>query len=166
MFLLTHLLRSIREYAYNTARWGVHEFLPVSVRSSLSSRLTGLCSLLGLGTIVLIVTFETRGSVAVRSPILWVQWLLGGLVAILIGNLVKECAVWLSARIVNALGSDFYRKGVMLNGSAFSEVFRSDGTWRRFEFGPRETICEWTDSFGACYRSVTGPRSADDAPSS
>jgi hypothetical protein len=77
--------------------------------------------------------------------------------AILIGNVVKECAIWVSARIANSFGVNFYRQGVMLNGKSFTEVIRSDGTWRRCEFSERETVCEWTDRFGAISRSVTAP---------
>ncbi len=126
--------------------------------STLSSRLTDLCRLLGVGTIVAIMAFETDSFVVEGLRTGWPVWALDGIVAILIGNVVKEVAIWLSARIVNALGADLYRQGVMLNGHAFAEVFRSDGTWRRHEFGDRETICEWTDRFGACSRRVTGPR--------
>ncbi len=85
----------------------------------------------------------------------WYVWILDVILAVLIGNVVKECAIRVSARVANAFGVDFYRRGLMLDGRAFREVVRADGTWRRCEFGDQETICEWTDSFGACSRSVS-----------
>ena len=46
----------------------------------------------------------------------------------------------------------------VLDGREFREILRADGTGRRCEFGDEETICEWTDCFGACSRSVTRSR--------
>jgi hypothetical protein len=154
---LAHLLKGIGSYGYNAARWVTCEFLPTG-RNTMSSRVTDLCRLLGVATITLIMVFETRGLAADALGTRWPVWLLDSILAILIGNLVKETTLWLGARLVNAFGADFYRKGVMLDGKAFTEILHPDGTWRRCEFGDSETTCEWTDRFGACYRSVTRQR--------
>ena len=151
-------LKNIGRHGHNVGRWLACEFLPLSVRNTLSSRLTDLGRLLGFVTIVSVILFGTRGFAHAPLSEVWYAWVFGSIVAILLGNLVKECAIWVSARIANAFGVDFYRRGVMLDGTSFREVLRSDGTWRRCEFRDRETVCEWTDAFGACSRSVSGPR--------
>ena len=158
VFPLVRLLKSIGTLAFNTLRWFAYEFVPMSVRNTLSSRVIDLCRLLAFVTIVSLMIFETRAFALSEWRTGWPVWVLDGILAILIGNIVKECAIWMSARLANAFGVNFHRRGVMLNGRRFSEVFRSDGTWRRCEFGDRETICEWTDRFGACSRSVSGAR--------
>ena len=139
---------------YNAIRWLASEFLPMSVRNTVSSRLADLCRLLGFVTLILVFAFATGGFAAARTPTAWGQWLLDGIVALLIGNVVKECALVVCIRIVNALGRNFYRKGVRLNGTPFRETFNADGSWRRCEYAPGETVCEWTDTFGACNRST------------
>jgi hypothetical protein len=158
MFSVVHLLKGISHRGYNLVRWLAYEFLPLSVRSSLSSRLTDLGRLLGFVTIVSVILLGTRGFAHAPLSEVWYAWVFGVIVAILLGNLVKECAVWVSARIANAFGVDFYRRGVTVDGTSFREVLRSDGTWRRCEFGDLQTTCEWTDRFGACYRSISAPR--------
>jgi len=160
MFSLAHLLKSSSRRSYNVVRWLVSEFLPFSVRNTLSSRLTDLCRLLGLATIVSLMLFGTRGLTDAPLSEVWCAWVFGAIVSIALGNLVKECAIWISARVVNSFCIDFYRRGVTLDGKAFREVFRADGTWRRCEFSDLQTICEWTDQFGACNRSISGPRRA------
>jgi hypothetical protein len=127
----------------------------------LSSRVGDLCRLLGFGTIFVLMAWATSGLTDRQHESAWPVWILDGIVALLIGNVVKEFAFYLCARVVNSFGRNFYRKGVMLDGKTFNEVFRSDGTWRRCEFGMRETVCEWTDAFGACHKSVSaqGPKS-------
>jgi type IV secretory pathway VirB2 component (pilin) len=155
MFSIVHALRTVAGAAYNAVRWCVSEFLPVSVRNTVSSRLTDLCRLLGFGTLILILAFETGGFASSGgSPPAWGQWLLDAIVAVLIGNLVKELALVLCVRIVNAMGRNFYRKGIRLNGTPFRETFHPDGSWRRCEYRAEETVCEWTDAFGACNRSI------------
>ena len=158
MVSFARFLKNLARHAYNVARWLAYEFLPISVRNTLSSRLADLCRLLGFVTIVSLMIFETGALARSAMPDVWYVWVLDVILAILVGNIVKECAIWVSARIANSLGINFHRKGVMLSGKSFSEVIRSDGTWRRCEFSERETVCEWTDRFGAITRSVTGPR--------
>jgi len=158
MIPLARFMKNVVTHGYYVVRWCASEFLPMATRSTLSSRLAEFCRLLGLVTIVLIMAFETDGFATKGLPGTRLAWVLDGIVAILIGNVAKEFAIAVCSRVMNWLGLDFYRKGVMLNGRVFSEIVRSDGTWRRCEFGKRETVCEWTDRFGACNRSVTGPR--------
>ena len=157
VFPLPRLLKNVGVRGCNVLRWLAYEFLPMSVRNTLSSRLTDFCRLLAFATIVSLTMFETRALALHDLRTEWPVWILDVVLATLIGNVVKECAIWVSARIVNSLGIDFRRRGVMLNGKRFSELFRADGTWRRCEFGHGQTICEWTDRFGACSRSITGP---------
>ena len=158
VFRLSRLLRGMGVQGCNVLRWLAYEFLPMSVRNTLSSRVVDFCRLLAFATIVSLTMFETRAFALHDLRTEWPVAILDVLLAILIGNIVKECAIWISARIANSLGVNFHRRGVMLNGKRFSELFRADGTWRRCELGQGETICEWTDRFGACSRSVTGPR--------
>ncbi len=158
VFPLVRLLKSTGVHGLNVLLWFANEYLPISVRNTMSSRVLDLCRLIAFLTIVALMMFETRAAAFHELRIDWFVFVLDGILAILVGNIVKECAIWVSARIANSLSVNFYRRGVMLNGKRFSEVFRSDGTWRRCEFGDRETVCEWTDRFGAISRSVTGPR--------
>lgn len=151
------MLKYAGGFVYNAVRWLAAEFLPGG-RNTVSSRVTDLCRLLGLATIALIMKFETQALAAEHLASQWPVWLLDAALALLMGNLVKEVTTWLGARIVNTLGADFYRKGFMFNGAPFTEIFHPDGTWRRCEFGAHETICEWTDRFGTCHRSVRRPR--------
>ena len=111
-----------------------------------------MCRLLGFITVIGTLVFETDGFAT--QGVARVVWIPDAVVALLLGNLVKECAVYLCSRILNALGRDFYRRGVLFDGTPFSERFHADGTWRRFEYRPQHTVCEWTDNFGACYRRV------------
>ncbi len=157
-FPLLRPVKIIGTFVSNVLRWFVYEFLPISVRNTLSSRVIDFCRLLAFATMVSLMLFETRDFALQGLRTGWPVWVLDGLLAILVGNIVKECAIWISARIVNSLGLNFHRRGVMLNGKWFSEVVRSDGTWRRCEFGDRETTCEWTDRFGAASRSVSRAR--------
>jgi hypothetical protein len=156
--LFARVPKRVAAGGYNVLRWVAYEFLPVSVRNTLSARLVDMCRLLGFAAIVSLTIFETGAFTFRDLHAEWPVLILDGVLAILVGNIVKECAIWVCVRVVNAYGRDFFRRGVMLNGKRFSEVFRSDGTWRRCEFGDRETVCEWTDRFGAISRSVTGPR--------
>jgi hypothetical protein len=155
---VVQFLKQAGRHAYNVVRWCAYEFLPWSVRNTVSARVTDFCRLLGFVTIVSLMMFQTRGIALTRLSDAWYVWVLDGILAILIGNVVKECAIWLGARITNWFGVDFYRRGVTLGGNSFSEVIHTDGTWRRCEYSDQETICEWTDRFGAINRTVTAPR--------
>lgn len=86
------------------------------------------------------------------------QCIFVGAVALVAGFLATESAIVCCAHVFGWFRRDFSRSGLMLDGSAYREVFHPDGTWMRFESGPRGTICEWTDSSGAFNRVVTGPR--------
>jgi len=160
MFAVLNLLKQAGGVVFNAPRWFVAEFVPLARGNTVSARITDLCRLLGLGSIVGIMAFETRGLALLDVQRFWPVWLLDGVLAILIGNIVREVAIWLGVRIVNAFGAGFYRRGMMLDGTPFTEVFHPDGTWRRCEYPDGETICEWTDRFGACHRSVTRARSS------
>lgn len=149
------LIKRAGKFVFHVLRWFAYEFLPVTLRTTVSSQVLNACRLLAFVTIVWLMMFQTRG-LTLRGE--WYAWALDALLAILIGNLVKECAIWVGARVVNSFGVDFHRQGFMLNGNSFSEVIRADGTWRRCEFSEHETVCEWIDTFGKSSRSVSGPR--------
>jgi hypothetical protein len=142
-------------WAFHALRWFVYEFLPFSVGSTVSSRVLHFSRLLAFVSGTLILIFETRGlGASGLQGERYLVWVLDATLALLIANLVKECAIWVGARALNAFNVDFHRKGVMLNGRSFSETLHSDGTWRRCESGDGEIVCERMDRFGACSRSV------------
>src|SRR5690348_7831677 len=111
-----NLLRSVGRSGYNLLHWLAQEFLPLPMNTTASSRVISLCRLLGLATIAAITVLCTRGLAHTRLSDDWYVWALAVILATLIGNIVKECAMAVCARIVNSLGIDFYRRGVTING--------------------------------------------------
>src|ERR1019366_4317059 len=61
------------------------------------------------------------------------------LLAVALGNIVKEIAFALCAQLSNWAGFNFRRTGRTLGGTPFRDLRRSDGTWRHLE--RRERNC-------------------------
>jgi hypothetical protein len=77
---------------------------------------------------------------------------MSSVVALLIGNVVKECTFALSAQVVNGLGHPFFRRTRTLRGRVVSETYLPDGTWVRCETWKRGAAWEWTEQDGSCTR--------------
>ncbi|MEJ1961090.1 MAG: hypothetical protein WDO56_05880 [Gammaproteobacteria bacterium] len=143
---------------FNALRWLACEFFWVPMRANCVSASIGVSRSIGLAVVVGLLHFQLRDGLA--TPV-WagvMQVALACLISILLGNLAKETLLDVSGRLVNSFGIDFTRRGFLLDGSAFSETLRTDGTWYRSISNATGTICEWTDTFGKCTRIVTPPR--------
>jgi hypothetical protein len=144
---------------FNSLRWIACEFFWIPMRANCVSASIGLSRLAGLAVVVWLLHFQLHGGLMV--PV-WAgvgQCALAFLISILLGNLAKEVLLDVSGRLVNSVGIDFTRRGFLLNGSAFTETLRADGTWYRSISNATGTMCEWTDIYGKCTRIVT-PSSA------
>ena len=144
--------------AYWASRWFAYEFLAIAVGRSPSAILTSSCRVLGIVVMLAIARISLSNGLTTGALNAATQCVFIGLVAILLGNLAKETAIDLGARVMNSLGRDFSRTGATLGGNVYRETLYSDGTWIRCESGPAGTVCEWTDTSGACNRIVTGPQ--------
>jgi hypothetical protein len=74
------------------------------------------------------------------------------LTAVLFGNIAKEFAFDLCARLILWSGRSFVRNGLTVGGKTFSEIQFRDGTWVRSETGSTGTFCEWRQQDGRCNR--------------
>jgi hypothetical protein len=123
----------------------------------LSSVLTSLCRIVGSVTIGGLLYVELHGAALGHNLIVCLSY--GGLsllLAVMIGNVVKELLFSFCEQLVNWCRKDFTRHGVLLNGTAYREIRRPDGTWIRCESAAEEgTVYEWTDTYGGCHRIVS-----------
>ena len=84
------------------------------------------------------------------------QLAIASLTAVLFGNVAKELAFDLAARLTLWRGRPFVRNGRTVGGKTFWEVQFTGGTWMRFETASRQVICEWTEPDGRCNRLEVG----------
>ena len=143
---------------YNLLRWIACELFWIGTRANSVSAAVTLCRLGGLSVVAGLVYFQLRGGLAAQPWMAGMQCALAALISILVGNLAKEVLLDVSARLMNYCGIDFTRRGFRIDGSAFTETLRSDGTWYRSISNATGTICEWTDTYGKCTRIITAPR--------
>jgi hypothetical protein len=115
-------------------------------------RLGGCC------TIVIIAVLGIQHAGAISAIRVLPLGLLVMKVAFPVGNLIKEVATLIGGVAINWLGLEFRRTRLTLPGAAMSEVYRPDGTWDRYILETAETVHEWSDLSGACYREVSIPR--------
>ena len=149
------------ERCWWAVRWFAHEFLIIAIRRDASSVLIGVCRLIGCAAMGGVLWLTLSGGVSEGALPAAIQYVSSALLAIALGNVPRELAISVCAQAMGWCGRDFTRKGVMLNGKTYRETLHPDGTWFRCESGPEGTVCEWTDTHGACNRVVTGPRRAD-----
>jgi hypothetical protein len=128
--------------------------LPIPFAASYSEILVALCRLLGCATIVGIIRVSVENSKGIGVPQTMVLAILVFVVAMTVGNLVKEVAIAICGIAVNSIGCNFYRKRLTLSGDRVNEVFKPDGTWDRYIINGSETIHEWTDEEGQCHREI------------
>jgi hypothetical protein len=95
---------------------------------------------------------ELRNGMLPNPTAAVIQFGVACLTAILFGNVAKEFAFELCARLVNWSGRSFVRNGLTLGGNTYCEIQFSDGTWMRSEMGPAGTFYEWTEPDGRCSR--------------
>jgi hypothetical protein len=142
-------------------RWFAVEFLVIAIRRDASSILTGACRLIGCAALGGVLWLTLSGGVSESALPATIQYVSSALLAVALGNVAREFASSVCAQVMGWGGRDFTRKGATLNGKTYRETLHPDGTWFRCESGPEGTICEWTDTHGACNRVVTGPRRVD-----
>jgi len=146
--------------AKNSLRWFFREFVVIVPSLDLDSVLTSLCRIAGSATIAVVLYIELHGAAFGRDIVSWLSY--GGLsvvLAVLIGNVVKEFCFGFCDQFANWRGREFQRDGVLLNGTPYREIQRPDGTWIRYESGAHRTVREWRDKYGVCHRvSSTTPK--------
>jgi len=139
-------------------QWFAREFLWITFRPNASSILMSLCRILGLAAMLAILRLLLIAGLAPTLLGAACELAFAALVALFIGNVVKELAVELCARAMATWQRDFSRTGLTLDGKTVRETLRPDGTWIRCVTSEEGTVCEWTDRFGGCYQVVTGSR--------
>jgi hypothetical protein len=138
--------------AFHALKWFVHEFFLLSLRPAAGSRLTSLCRITGCVVIVLSLHAELRNGLLPSTPAALIQVCVAVLTAVLLGNVAKEFAFDLCARLILWSGQSFVRSGLTVGGKTFWETQLRDGRWVRSEAGPTQTSCEWTQLDGRCNR--------------
>lgn len=109
-----------------------------------------LCRLSGLAAAILVLRVSlSRGWVA-STPLAVVQLAAALLLAVLIGNLVKELTFGLMETLVTACGHPFVRKSATVTGRRVSEVWLPGGRWVRCETWRRGAALAWTERDGSC----------------
>ena len=131
-----------------------YEFLPLSMSTYGPPAITKLCRFSGCVTLLGVMRIGLSGP-APRSPYHSVLLIIAlFLLAVALGNIVKEIAFALCAQLSNWAGFNFRRAGRTLGGTPFRDLQRSDGTWRHLERREREIVVEWTTRDGACRKRV------------
>ena len=120
------------------------------LRISLSSVLGGLCGLLGLATASVVVGVCLDRGLAASTPLAIAQLGAAVLLAVLVGNVVRECAFALSEALVTACGRPFFRKTRTVTGRLVSEVWLPGGMWVRCETWKDGAALAWTERDGSC----------------
>jgi hypothetical protein len=134
----------------------LRELSPVPRSSSFSDVLTALCRLFGVGAIVAIILLSAHNAERITATEKIPFALLVSVVAITVGNLLKEVAILICATAVNGIGLDFHSTHVTLDGATVDELHRPDGTWERYIRGSGTTIHEWRAADGICRRETLG----------
>jgi hypothetical protein len=131
-----------------------YEFLPLLMSRYGPPAITTLCRFSGCVTLLGVMRIGLSGP-APPSPYYFVLLIIAlFLLAVALGNIVKEIAFALCAQLSNWAGFNFRRTGRTLGGTPFRDLRRSDGTWRHLERREREIVVEWTTRDGACRKRV------------
>jgi hypothetical protein len=146
-------LRSIIQFGYAPILWLGLEFLPVAL-SPRQRASNSLCRLMGGATVLVVMWISMRGPSC--PSIVWstAMSVFALLLAVALGNIVKEVASALCGHIANWCGFDFRRTAITLGGTVFREVRRANGTWRRVELRADGAVGEWTDHNGQCHQRI------------
>jgi hypothetical protein len=142
-------------HCVNLARWFGAEFLRIPMRFGVVPVLTAISRLSGIAVTGAALYLQLRGTYQLTGYVYLTQWCLAIPLALLVGNVAKECGFILAERTAAALGLDFDRRGYTLDGRRFRKTLYPDGSWTRCETSARGTVCEWTDPFGRCEKVVT-----------
>lgn len=119
---------------------------------SLSSVLGALCRLSGCAATLLVLRAALGRGLDSSLPLAALQVALASLVALLIGNVVKEWAFALIEGLVTTLGRPFVRKTRAVRGRISTEIGFPGGTWIRHETWKSGIAWEWTERDGSCTR--------------
>ena len=131
-----------------------YEFLPLSMSTYGPPAITKLCRFSGCVTLLGVMRIGLSGP-APPSPYHSALLIIAlFLLAVALGNIVKEIAFALCAQLSNWAGFNFRRTGRTLGGTPFRDLRRSDGTWRHLERRERKIVVEWTTRDGACRKRV------------
>ena len=130
--------------------WLSYEFLPLSS----SSTIIQVCRISGCATVATVMRICLTGPPppSHSSGIALLGFV--SLLAIAIGNIVKEMSFAFCGHLMNWAGFNFRRTGLTPLGVVFRELWRPDGTWRRLELRGRRVVCEWTTLHGECHMRV------------
>jgi len=138
------------------------EFLPIPRAATYSEILAALCRLLGCAAIIVIIMLSVRNALTITAPQRLPFALLVSVVAVTVGNLLKEVAVLMCSNAVNWLGLDFRSTRVTLDGTSVDEVVRPNGTWDRYVRDDRVVVHEWREADGVCRQETFRRRSPRD----
>jgi hypothetical protein len=139
-------------------RWFGVEFLRLAVRRDMSSLLSVACRVIGCAAIGGVLWLTLSGGLVEGLAEPAIQYVASMLLAVALGNVAREFAISCCAQVMSWMGRDFTRRGATLDGKTYVETQHPDGTWIRCVSGPEGTVCEWTDTYGACNKVITGPR--------
>jgi len=152
MSVIQRLLKDLTAAAFHALKWFVHEFLLLTIHPAAGSRLATLCRVIGCLVIVASLRAELQDGLLLDTAAAAIQLGAAGLTAILFGNIAKEFAFDLAARLTTWRGRPFVRNGLTVGGNPFWETQFRDGTWMRCETEAARVICEWTEADGRCNR--------------
>ncbi len=119
---------------------------------SLSAVLGWLCRLSGTLSAVLLARLSLSDGLVSSPSLAVLQVAMAVIVAVLIGNMVKEFAFALAEGVVTTFGRPFFRKRMTVTGRLVSEIWFPGGTWIRCETWRKGSACEWTERDGSCTR--------------
>ncbi|HXY96461.1 MAG TPA: hypothetical protein VEH00_05755 [Steroidobacteraceae bacterium] len=145
-------MKSVAAAGLAALKWFVYEFLLLTILPAAGSRLASVCRVTGWIVIVASLRAELQSGLVASTGGAVLQVGVAGLTAILFGNVAKEFAFDLCARLTLWRGRAFVRDGVTMSGNRFWEIQFRDGTWMRWEREGSQATCEWTETDGRCRR--------------
>lgn len=119
-------------------------------RPPLSLVLGGCCRLSGLAAALLVARVCLSRGLAAPPSLAVLQVGASVLLAILVGNLIKELIFAVVESLVTACGSPFVRNSLTVTGRRVTELWLPDGTWVRCESWRNGATLTWTQSDGSC----------------
>jgi len=145
-------MKSVAAGGLAALKWLVYEFLLLAILPAAGSRLASLCRVTGCVVIVASLRAELQSGLVASTAGAVIQVAVAGLTSILYGNVAKEVAFDLCARLTLWRSRAFVRDGVTMRGNRFWEIQFRDGTWMRWERQGSQATCEWTETDGRCRR--------------
>lgn len=166
MFVVARLTTDLPRAGLHALKWFVHEFVRLTIRPTAGSQLANLCRIIGCVVTVVSLRVALRDGLLPNTTHAAIQLGFAGLTAILFGNVAKEFAFDLAARVTMCWGHAFIRNGLTVGGKSFWDIQFRDGTWMRCEKKYRQAICEWTEPDGRCNRLELRAHDPKEAPPS